>query len=459
MKDFIKLVCKGICVILPVLIVCIYTWKNPLAYMDEEAPYYVWNREITNKVSEKHYKTVILGDSTANAAYMPEQLSDTTINLALGGATPFTNYYIMREWLAHHEAPDTCYISFYDNHFIQEDSFWTRVMYTHRFSFKDSFKILLEAVRFDEPTILTQNYWADFLSYRLWLPNKYITALLHAGFHERKETNKETLRLNTIHGGRYIARTNYEYEPTDTITYEQFRAKGLFDEYYKKLIRLCIDSGITVRLIKLPDPDNTVFIDPYHDEFYAYYKNIKKEFPTVTLDWFPVYAHEYFADAWHLNNHGALAFSTELKKKYPDDFDGDEFSMDQVNGINDMIVNENKIEYLFQWTSGRDYTLIVSDGTGKFKLEGDCNTLFQSEQETACDPPVTYLYGKNRKDAGINVWDEQGSRMLQLGNQEAQSLDIPGDDMVTITVIDHYNHTVLCTKSFRQIEAAWALQE
>lgn len=443
---------------LPLIVMCIYTWKNPLGYMDGEAPYYLWNREITNTTQEKHYKTVILGDSAANAAYMPEILSDTTINLSLGGTTPFANYYIMKEWLMHHEAPDTCYISFVDFHFLQEDSFWERVMYSHRFSMDKSFKMMQEAVRYDEPSILTSSYWSDFISYRFFLPNKYITALLNAGFHGRKDANVDAQRLNTIHGGRYIARGNYEYEPTDTVQYEEFRANSLFDDYYKKLIRMCIDSGSHVRLVKLPLPDNVVFTDAYRASFYEYYSIIKKEFPTVSIDWFPVYAHEKFADGNHLNTHGALAFSTELKKRYPDDFADDEISLDQVAGMNDSILNENQMDQLLEWIRGRDYTLVISDGTGKLATMYS-DTKFRIEQETACTPPVTYIYGKNRKDAGVQVWDDQGSRMLQLENQEAQPLSIPGDDTVTITVIDHYNHAVLCTKSFRYIEADWALQE
>ena len=48
MKDFIKLVCKGICVILPVLIVCIYTYLTQarrVAFGEQAVVAYLYARE------------------------------------------------------------------------------------------------------------------------------------------------------------------------------------------------------------------------------------------------------------------------------------------------------------------------------------------------------------------------------------------------------------------------------
>ena len=81
-------------------------------FTDQEVPYYLWNREITNTKQDKKYDVLILGDSVANAAYIPEVLSDHVINLALGGTTPVENYYTMQDWLKYNPAPKVCYISF-----------------------------------------------------------------------------------------------------------------------------------------------------------------------------------------------------------------------------------------------------------------------------------------------------------------------------------------------------------
>ena len=59
----------------PMLAIYAYTWFNPLGYMDEESPHYLWNKEKVNSEETCYYDTIILGDSMANAAYMPEVLS------------------------------------------------------------------------------------------------------------------------------------------------------------------------------------------------------------------------------------------------------------------------------------------------------------------------------------------------------------------------------------------------
>ena len=126
----------------PMLAIYAYTWFNPLGYMDEESPHYLWNKEKVNSEETCYYDTIILGDSMANAAYMPEVLSDTAINLSLGGMTPVENYYVLQDWLTTHRAPQVCYLSFQDAHMIMEDCFWTRTMYSHRFRREQNLEIL-----------------------------------------------------------------------------------------------------------------------------------------------------------------------------------------------------------------------------------------------------------------------------------------------------------------------------
>ena len=116
MKKILGLAMKGICVMLPMILIWVYTWMNPLGFMTDGTPFDLWNKEKTNTKQEKYYEAVFLGDSTANAAYVPEVLSDASINLSLGSITPMEAYYILQDWIEHNEAPKTCYISFLDYH-------------------------------------------------------------------------------------------------------------------------------------------------------------------------------------------------------------------------------------------------------------------------------------------------------------------------------------------------------
>lgn len=320
MRNVFKLSTKGIGVILPVIFVYIYTWMNPLGYMDEEAPYYMWNKEQANTRQEKDYRVIILGDSTANASYAPEILSDDTINLSLGGTTPVENYYILDDWLAHNNAPDVCYISFMDHHLYEEDCFWRRIVYSHRFRIGQIVEILKAAKEYNEDSIICENYKTDFISYELRLPNKYITSLMNAGFNQRYAENIEAWKQNDLHRGRYIGRTIQEGDIPDGIVYDEFCVSPLFDDYLKKLINLCEDKDIQVRIVKIPLPGKEKYTQEYTEGFHSYYKAIKKSFPGITVDWFSAYEEDKFVDSSHMNSHGALKFSKELKMLYSEDF-------------------------------------------------------------------------------------------------------------------------------------------
>lgn len=456
MMKQIKLLINGLCAVLPVIVIWVYTWINPLGYMDQEAPYYIWNKKKTTTKQEKTYKNIILGDSTANAAYVPELLSDDTINLALGGTTPVENYYMLREWLDHHKTPDTCYISFADVHFRWEDCFWKRTMYSHRFPLRVNLEILKAAVQYEEESIVSGGYITDFISYQFYLPNKYITSLLNAGFNQRYENNIAAQQSNDLHGGRYIALGTGEYVPENAIVQNEFYVTPFFDEYYRKIMQLCKDHNIQVRIVKLPLPDNKVFTEDYNTAFDEYYKNLKKTYPEVTIDRFVSYRSDYFADENHMNSHGALLFSNEIKKIYPSDFDNTNLSFEQVAGINDSIAAENKIEQIMKWIAGKDYTIVLNDGTGKFKdiydeqLKMDHLELYQMNVwQFASEPAIDYITGLNCKNAGFAIHDTEDGLKIKLKSQESQLWEMPDGDTLKVVVIDNYNHRIVCLKSFK----------
>ena len=101
---------------IPMIATCLYARSNLMAFGDNELPYYLWNKDFCSTPHDSQYDVIILGDSVANSAYMPEILSDHTVNLSIGGTTPMEAYYILKEWLHHNKAPKTVYMSFMDFH-------------------------------------------------------------------------------------------------------------------------------------------------------------------------------------------------------------------------------------------------------------------------------------------------------------------------------------------------------
>lgn len=473
MKQIGKLAFKCFCVLLPFVVLWCYMRQHMLAFVDNEAPYYIWNREKTNSEQEKQYRVIILGDSVANAAYVPEALSRDTLNLALGGITPMESYYILRDWLNHHPAPEVCYISFQDFHLQREDNFWTRIMYSHRFRPCQNLELMKVAVSYNEPSILTEHYWLDFLSYQLYLPNKYIASIMNAGFNQRYKSNSEVMQANELHGGRYIGRATTEYNGNELESYNEFRVNPLFDEYYKKIIALCLENGITPRIVKLPLPEGTQFTDHYKKTFEEYYEELQEAYSSITVDWFPEYPKDCYYDTHHMNSHGALQFSLELKERYPEDFPTLEPDAGQLGAIDDSIKAENKIEWILKWISGKDYTVLFYDQNGNFQsmYEDRLREAWAMEALTFYSVPVDrteeapeapLVWGISGTEehtlSAAVLWTEEGLA-VQLDGEEPRPWVTASGDVLGVIVINNYDRSVVCMKSFLYVDEAFTLAQ
>ncbi len=462
MKKICRLILKCICVMLPALGLWLYTCLNPLGYMDGEAPYYLWNREFVNTESEREYQVIILGDSIANAAYVPAVLSSDTVNLSLGGITSVECYYILQDWLEHHTAPEVCYISFTDSHLEGEQVFWERIMYTHRLSLRQNLEILRAARVYQEPSVLAEHGMGDFISYELYLPNKYIASLLNSGLNQRYEENAAAKESARLHGGWYFGNVLKEYDNSGTFEFTEFHVNPMFDEYYRKILALCEEHHIQVRIVKPPLPYNKIYTESYAEDFNSYYEELKKDYPGLTVERFEPYNGNFFLDSSHLNAHGALRFSREVRALYPEDFEGAEVSSEQMEALNDSIQAENRVDQIIKWADGKDYTILISDSTGQF-LPWYEETIQDSSFEYypyPADSPengagVGFLSGQDR--TGFTVLNEEDEQLLQLSGQEAEEWCRPVEDQLHLAVIDHYHNKIVCMKSFRYADGTFWL--
>ncbi|MCM1233680.1 MAG: D-alanyl-lipoteichoic acid biosynthesis protein DltD [Ruminococcus flavefaciens] len=467
MRKVLQLAIKSICVILPMILLCVYAWRQPLGFVDDQSTLnYFWNKEKVNSEHNKKYDVIILGDSAANAAYVPEILSDSTLNLAMPGSTPVENYYVLKEWLVNNPAPEACFISFFDSHLKFSLQFWKMAMFSHRFSFDQNIEILKRAAYYGEPSYYTEDSITDFIAYEMYLPNKYITPIMNAGFNQRYEKNIELWKLMDLHGGRCLTGVQ-EYNSTDNVILNEFYVNPLFDDYYRKLIELCMENEIDVHIIKLPLADNVVLSEEYVSNYNDYYDSLRESYQGVNVYCFPLYEKQYFmGDYIHLNTHGALKFSTELRKIYSDNFHTAGITLGQVEAINDSIIEENKIDQILKWIEGKNYTLVLNDTSGIF-----C-TVFRDILENSELISYEYNVGTTKRDTSIccisgtkdndmnmdfSIWDSEGELMLQLENQAAIVFGKMDTDILDLVVIDNYHSCVVCVKSFEHLEEDYVL--
>lgn len=453
---------KCILVMLPVIGVSLYTRNHLMDFADEETPYYIWNKQFCSTTQDQSYDVIILGDSTANASYMPEALSSATVNLALGGTTPIENYYTMKDWLRNHEAPKAVYISFMDYHMNMCDGYWNRSMYSHRYAFRQNWEMLQNAKKYGEVSMVTENCNLDFWAYELYLPNKYITSLMNAGFNQRYEGNMNIYYDDELHKGRYIAKGNVEWD-VEPIEFSNFYAAPMIDAYYRKLIELCVENNIQVHLVKLPLSDSQTFTDEYKEQFQEYYNSIKEEYPEIAIDWLESYEGYCFADSLHMNTHGALKLSKEIRNMYPEEF-GAGYSDGQIQALNDNICNENMLTEMFGWAECGPYTFVVYDTVGNFKEACEdvwrqkgliCSEKMLTEEETS----KVYVIGSSHMTSAleaISLSDEMLEINLTSGESyEWNPYELHGVNMV---VIDEYNGNIVCEKRFGFAEGSFVVQ-
>ena len=61
-KEAWKIIGMAAVIALPVVFLCLYIRFFPMNYGDDELPYYLWNKEVTQQEDTRYYSTLILGD-------------------------------------------------------------------------------------------------------------------------------------------------------------------------------------------------------------------------------------------------------------------------------------------------------------------------------------------------------------------------------------------------------------
>lgn len=334
MKAYGRLLGKSLLVLLPLFLLCLYLKLFPLCYSDDEVPYYVW----TKALSGQQFEVVILGDSTGNAAFLPNLLGENVVNLSLGGATPIENYYIFQNYMRKNAKPKVCYVAYNDAHLSECDCLYSRILYSHILTFRQEVELFSLARRFGEKAVLVDGWLHCWLSHRFYSPEVYLPAILASSFGDRLVKNRALYHYDDVHFGAYMARSRDECWNLEPYTKDSFGMADLFAFYYERLLRFCADEGIQVRLVKLPVNQPVTHTQQYLDEYRTFYAELLERFPSATLLWIQdgFDQHDFFDDE-HLNVNGAIRFSRLLRERYPADFSDAAKSAKTLEGIEDYL--------------------------------------------------------------------------------------------------------------------------
>lgn len=326
---YIKFIIKCICAASPAIALVLYTLLCPMCYMDEDYASWRYTEEVTkgNVDSNVQYDTVILGDSSAMSSFVPDRLSESCINLAVGGATSIEMYFFLKNYLECHEAPQNVVVMFTPFHYANIDNYKTRTMYFKALSVMEARELYSVAKATGVSQIYDDNTVWDEIACRAGLPNKYLPAITASHFIGRYDSNRAGYEAIVNSRGYGMFGTQ---DGCDGLSYECAYTQinygadlELLTLYFEKLYSMCRDNNISVLLIQpaLNEASYNAIDQGYVDTYTAYIDMMAGL--CVGLEYeneLRCYPNEYFGDVSHLNSRGAEKFSDEIKSLYPDVF-------------------------------------------------------------------------------------------------------------------------------------------
>ena len=443
----------AVIVSLPVLFLCLYLRNNPMNYSDGEAPYYFWNKDITQKPADRYYSTLIFGDSAANAAYLPEAMSEGTLNLSLGGTTILENYYVLQDWLAHQEAPKTIYISFMDYHLVYDNMFYERTVYAHRLSYEQEQELLKAAQEYQDENIAVDDADLKLCEYNYYLPKYYLPALLNGGFSERREENEKHYAKINLHRGAYIGLSNEMYTDTDQNTYSEYYVNPLYEQYYRAFLDLCRENGIQVRIISLPKTGNSVLTNAFHEQRDGFYRDLVSGYENAMyFDEVDVCDGRYFLDWEHFNVYGGWMWSNFIRNRFPEDFDAEPVSPETLAGIGDYLKLAKEPDLMVPFANGTDlYTIAITNRTDSMLEQ------FQ-DTEQLIDGRHVYLQNGVEKQLLVNEMDGNPDTIVLSSNEDGTYAICLNGEWYPITIdpyadltfvfINEQDHTIFSIRNF-----------
>ncbi len=324
-KDIRKITLKLIALILPFFVLLpLYCRFFPMYYLDEEYAMYRQQKDyVTGQLNMDDARVLIMGDSRTKAGFKPALLWEGAYNIALGGGTPIEGYYSLKEYLQHHEAPETVVIAYAPMHYMDVDTLWTRSVYFHTMSEKDFRDLTARATEFeDTQNILIEDYEIEYMMYKFYMPNKYATALKKSAFVGRYEkTNQKYDTMVEFNGHSTYGTAEQSGDINGEAKVSDFAGSDIITWYLEETFALCKEYGIKVVLEQTPMNETSygILTPEFKEHYRSYMQQIAERYPDVKIyPDFYCYPNDCFGDADHLNSHGVEVYDAFLMEKYGD---------------------------------------------------------------------------------------------------------------------------------------------
>ena len=304
------------------ILLTIIIWFIPeMDYFDGEYPSWKQQRDYTHtKGSES--QILFIGDSAFKAAVIPELIDDSAYNLSLGGASPLEMYYALNTYLKNHPKPKQVFISFGPMHFMYLKRYQDRTLYFHFLDPKDQIESQINIFRLDDTPFLDMlSMSLENIQYMIKFPTKYFQTIKTSEL-KRGEFNQDNYdSVSEQRGHMYFGLDPQwfnHYEPHEQLQRE-FKLLQSEDFYIKKLLHLCLDNDIPVRMVQTPVNKMTYETTQKYNQFQSYQEYLKKLSKEMNVEIetdLIFYDINLFGEHLHLNEKGAEIYSKNFKEKF-----------------------------------------------------------------------------------------------------------------------------------------------
>ena len=305
---------------IPLYGLMLYAFFFPMNYMPVE--YSMWREEKDYISKEQGADTLIIGDSRAKSGIMTRALGDEdTYNMAIGGCTPIEMYYALEGYLKNNPPPKRVIIIFAQYHLCDIDN-WGQTMTYNYLTLPQLLEVYGEAEKNGESQVLGEHFFTDLFSYKLRLPNKYLSSIYNANINGRYGDNAAKYESVRQDGGYTVFG---EDEGNDGLSYEvhhpEFDSLKTVLDYYYRLLELCSSNGISVIIEQAPVNESSMerISEDFWKGYGSFMSDVKSRYPDFQIvETVPEYENRYFGDNNHLNKEGAGVFTEYIKNRYYD---------------------------------------------------------------------------------------------------------------------------------------------
>jgi hypothetical protein len=296
-----------------------------------------WRFKIeTARNADKKFDKIIVGDSSADAAFVPRYKEGEVFNMSLGGGTPIDAYYYLKTYLSHHSPPKKVIISFSALSFQSKEELLSHCLLSGSFDYVE----MVKAIFSDEKIELSDLYTSpgplepiknsimfnkikillNITLFKLYLHPQQINAVENIFIEHIYKHNLKNYNSLLKNPGQHIEVPVKNNIRPSTAFHYYFKMNLIYKYHFIKMIELVKKYKIRTYIIFPPFSD--VYLKNHDESSYSELRNFYNAFEKENFIKFDSTARYYprsqFDDSFHVTEDLAIQFCNEIQKAFRD---------------------------------------------------------------------------------------------------------------------------------------------